>query len=455
MSGSVLVVDDSRTLRRVVASILQGAGYATRVAGGGREALAMLAEAPADLLLLDFVMPDMDGLQFCRALREQAALRDLPVVLMSAKADSLRQQFLKQSGAIDAISKPFDPRALVAVVEGALRPRALGSAPSSSIEFEEEGPESVRPSLVPESQSRAREALVGPAGDVVAEAIEALLDAGAPLPTTKRELRSLVGRALTLDRLMEVLSVAGVGAPLVETSLSGNLAAVSVGEVLQLLHMQRQSGSLEVRTAGGRRVTLFLSEGSVDLAASRGLGREFLLGRYLVEQGSLDRPTLAEVLGGDRGTALLGDVLVSLGLTTREERRAALERQTSELVYEIVRWTSGHFTFVAGATAPAAEAAHLQLSPNGLIMEGFRRVDEWRLIEGSFDFDDVLHCDDVALRHFAAESTLRENERAVLAAIDGKRTVRGIVERVEGSSFVTCKVLYQLLHARLVRREAA
>ena len=82
-------------------------------------------------------------------------------------------------------------------------------------------------------------------------------------------------------------------------------------------------------------------------------------------------------------------------------------------------------------------------------------MDEWRLIEGSFDFDEVLYHDTVAIERLGQDANLTRQERAVLSAIDGQRTIREIVDLAGGSSFELCKILYQFLNSRLVRRRAA
>jgi hypothetical protein len=87
-------------------------------------------------------------------------------------------------------------------------------------------------------------------------------------------------------------------------------------------------------------------------------------------------------------------------------------------------------------------------------MEGFRRVDEWRLIEGSFDFGDTLQSEPQAIELMGPQ-TLTTAEQTVLGAIDGQRTVRQIVDAVPASTFDVCKILYQLLNSKLVRRRAA
>src|SRR5215831_13634945 len=123
----VLVVDDSPTILKVVSAILARHGYEPAIARDGLAGIELIKKGPKfDLVLLDFVMPRMNGYQFCRELRSDAAHRTLPVVLMSAKGDKIRGTFVQQTGAVDAITKPFDARALVAVIEGALAKTAEG-----------------------------------------------------------------------------------------------------------------------------------------------------------------------------------------------------------------------------------------------------------------------------------------------------------------------------------------
>ena len=456
MGAKVLVVDDSTTLRKLVSSILLDSGFEPSVASSAEEALESLEDEPVELVLLDYVLPGMNGLAFCQALHQAEHLKDTPVVMMSAKGDTMRDRFMRQSGAIDAITKPFDPRGLVAVVEGALKRAADLAKRADEPPTSDSAPESVRPSVDPDSQARPRRELTAGLVDVVVRELEATISkSGGAMPSSLAELAELVRTAVGIDSVSEMLAAAGVGPSAGHVALSGDLSVVSIAEVLQLLHMQRQTGAVEVTGPEGKRVTLFLTEGNVDLAAARGLGREFLLGRYLVERGSIDRPKLGAVLSKHSGERLLGDVLIDLGLTTKPERAKALEQQTCEIIYELVRWPTGRFTFVEAATSPAADSAALGLMPSGIIMEGFRRVDEWRLIEGSFDFDEILVRDETAIRNMASEAKLTDQEQSVLAAIDGEQSVREIVEGTGGGSFTTCKILYQFLNSRLVRRGAA
>ena len=465
MSARILVVDDSPTIRKVVGSILEARAYQAVLAGDGQEALEMLSTEKVDLVLLDFVMPRMNGYQFCRELRANPELKNLPVVLMSAKGDKIRGQFVQQTGAIDAITKPFDARGLIAVIEGALKKHGEGRGrpvPEADAmpEDDDSGTESLRPSRTSFSEDpglrkvqAAQEFGLALSGVVTPE----LAKIPELSPHTTEAVGLAVQRAITPDSMGAIstlLKALNFGEN-TRDALAGDISVISIAEVLQLLDLQRQTGVLSIFTRYSE-ITLYVKQGRLEFAASRGLRVEFRIGRYLVEDGAITRDELQNVLDHRAGSKrLLGELLIQLGMVTEEQVKRALVRQTTELVYEVVRWNKGRFAFTVGAENIAASKAALGIETGGLVMEGFRRVDEWRLIEGSFDFDEVLYHDTVAIERLGEDANLTRQERAVLGAIDGERTIREIVDLADGSSFELCKILYQFLNSRLVRRRAA
>jgi CheY-like chemotaxis protein len=466
MSARILVVDDSPTIRKVVGSILGARGYQAVLAADGQEALEILGTEQVDLVLLDFVMPRMNGYQFCRELRADPNLKTLPVVLMSAKGDKIRGQFVQQTGAIDAITKPFDARGLIAVIEGALKKHTEGRGrpvPEAAEMSEEEGEssaENFRPSRASFSEDPGLRR-VQAAQEFGLSLCQVLTPELGKIPGLSPETTEAVGlalqRAITPDRmgaLSTLLKMLTLGEN-TRDALSGDISVISIAEVLQLLDLQRQTGVLSIFTRHSE-ITLYIKQGRLEFAASRGLRVEFRIGRYLVEDGAITRDELQTVLGNRAGSKrLLGELLIQLSMASEEQVKRALVRQTHELVYEVVRWKIGRFAFAVGTETPAASRAALSIETAGLVMEGFRRVDEWRLIEGSFDFDEVLYHDTVAIVRLGQEANLTRQERAVLDAIDGQRTIREIVDLTGGSSFELCKILYQFLNSRLVRRRAA
>jgi two-component system response regulator ResD len=120
---TVLVVDDERTIAEVVARYLERAGYATAVAHDGPEALRLAAACDPDLVVLDLMLPGLDGLEVLRRLQQGRAPGPPgpPVILLTAKGEQDDRIAGLRSGADDYVVKPFSPRELVARVEAVLR----------------------------------------------------------------------------------------------------------------------------------------------------------------------------------------------------------------------------------------------------------------------------------------------------------------------------------------------
>jgi two-component system, OmpR family, response regulator ResD len=137
--GSVLVVDDERTIADVVARYLERAGYEARVALDGERALALAAERPPDLVVLDLMLPRIDGLEVMRRLRHQGERdhhRTPAIILLTAKGEETDRVVGLRLGADDYVVKPFSPRELVARVDAVLRRVAPGAAePAEPIAF--------------------------------------------------------------------------------------------------------------------------------------------------------------------------------------------------------------------------------------------------------------------------------------------------------------------------------
>jgi DNA-binding response OmpR family regulator len=118
--GSVLVVDDEPTITEIVARYLERAGYRTRVAADGVEAIEAAASQRPDLVVLDLMLPGLDGLEVMRRLRDQDPER-IAVILLTAKGEEADRVIGLRLGADDYVVKPFSPAELVARVDAVLR----------------------------------------------------------------------------------------------------------------------------------------------------------------------------------------------------------------------------------------------------------------------------------------------------------------------------------------------
>lgn len=118
MPETILVADDERRIRDVVQYALEREGYCVRTAADGRAALELVARERVDLLILDVLMPELDGLSACRQLRAQG---DLPIIFLSSRTEEVDRVLGLELGGDDYVCKPFSPRELATRVRAVLR----------------------------------------------------------------------------------------------------------------------------------------------------------------------------------------------------------------------------------------------------------------------------------------------------------------------------------------------
>jgi DNA-binding response OmpR family regulator len=119
--ATILVVDDIRIIRRLVKVNLELEGYTVNEAENGEEAVRMIREDKPDLVLLDVVMPFLDGFQVLKRIREEDDTRNIPVIMLTSCAEEANQIKGWEMGISDFVAKPFNPNALVNVVNRVLR----------------------------------------------------------------------------------------------------------------------------------------------------------------------------------------------------------------------------------------------------------------------------------------------------------------------------------------------
>jgi DNA-binding response OmpR family regulator len=117
VATKVLAVDDDPVIQRLLQVNLEMEGYEVELAGDGEEALAKVREFGPAIVLLDIMMPKLDGWQVCAAMKEDPALASIPVVFLSARAQDADVQRGNDLGAAAYITKPFDPIDLLELVE--------------------------------------------------------------------------------------------------------------------------------------------------------------------------------------------------------------------------------------------------------------------------------------------------------------------------------------------------
>ena len=466
MSGElVLVIDDSPTIVKVVQLVLTKAGFEVVTAADGEAGLSAARTRAPDLILLDFVMPRMNGYQFCREAAADPALKEIPIVLMSAKGDQVGERFVKVMGIVDYITKPFSPEAITAVVQHTIAKYGKGDGEPLAESRDSADPDALSTDeggLAREEALRAVRAQIADAVAARVAALFSLADAARDderdgrVPTDASAIADAARSALDDETLLSILASWDPEAFGAAPSLRGDLRVVPLAEVLQLLDVQEQSGVLTCeRTTGAQTQTveIFFRRGRIDQAVDAGLADDLLFGRFVVDAELMTRADFEAFSDQRTPGKLIGQQLVRLGHLSEADLRQCLTRQTSELVYEILRWRFGTFRFAAGKELPAfAVDAALELDVEAILMEGFRRVDEWHLIERAIDdFDLVFLRNEDAVAQMGRGRLTRE-ELAILELVNGKNTVKDIIRKSRMGSFEVSKMLYRLLSIKLVRR---
>jgi CheY-like chemotaxis protein len=406
MSGeTILVVDDSPTICKLVELSLTKASFRVEIARTGEGGIEAAQAHPPDLILLDFLLPDLKGDDVCRAISANMSLEKVPVIVMSAKGEDIGECFAVMPNVMNIISKPFSPEALLAVVNHTL---------------EKAGKRNASPEAKAGSDSR--------------------IDIAALIPGETKDESPAHGSA-------------DFG-----SALAGDLAIVSIADVLLLLQDRGYTGSVSL-SHGRARMDIYLGQGRVDFAGAQGVADEFLLGRFLVSGGHLSHETLAQVIDDrrrDGSKELLGAYLCSRGLLAATGLHKAMAKQTAALVFESLRWGSGRFTFRPLTELPLhVREAALSLPVDGLILEGLRRVEEWRVIEqeiGNFDMTFVRNEDKLAS---FGRGQLQREEAAIAELVNGRNTVRDIIQISKMGSYDVTQVLFRLLRSKLIRRRVA
>lgn len=121
MPGTIVIVEDEANIVELVKYNLDREGYRTLYANDGRKGLELIKQELPDLVILDLMLPELDGLSVCKQLRSDAQTKSIPIIILTAKSEEADRVLGLEMGADDYVTKPFSPRELVARVRAVLR----------------------------------------------------------------------------------------------------------------------------------------------------------------------------------------------------------------------------------------------------------------------------------------------------------------------------------------------
>jgi hypothetical protein len=229
-------------------------------------------------------------------------------------------------------------------------------------------------------------------------------------------------------------------------AIEGPLRELGIHDVFQLLDLSRKTGALRVTsTQRDNEGTVLFDRGKVISASVRSSPTP--LGTMLLRAGRITEADLATARGmqaaGDKRR--LGEILLATGAISSRELERQVRLQIETVVFDLMSWRDGFFSFEEGGIATVALEASVNVSTESLLMEGARRIDEWSRIADKVP--DLAVVPVLATVHddHAPQLDLLPNEWEVLAIIDGVNDLRGIAASLGRSEFDVAKVVYGLL----------
>ena len=230
-------------------------------------------------------------------------------------------------------------------------------------------------------------------------------------------------------------------------AIEGPLRELGIHDVFQLLDLSRKTGTLRVVSE------LRDNEGMVAFDHGKVMHAEIHsnphpLGQLLLRAGKVTDADLARARGlqaerGDRRR--LGEILVGIGAVSQRELERQVRLQIEAVVFELMSWREGSFSFVEGSVADVGSDAAVKISTESLLMEGARRIDEWSRIADKVPNLAVVPMLAVTDDDHTGALDLLPNEWEVLASIDGTLDIRGLASSLVRSEFDVAKIVYGLL----------
>lgn len=431
MAGEkILDIDDSPTVQRLIEMILVSQGYEVILASDGEEGIAKARSERPAVILVDFVMPKMNGFQVCTILKEDPAFKDTPIILVTSKGDKVGSKFVDDLGIADFFTKPFKPEALLAKIRQVIDKPKKAALPTQP-------PRDLRKDAIPAAFSplTGSSSATGGMEIMVRSLVEQVLG-----DFVNTKLPGIIQQELAKAQQRNGSAV-----------LQGNLASVRIVEVMQKLGLQRQTGRVVIKRPGDA-VEIYFKDGAVVFASANYNGSRTVVEELLRKSCRIDGESLRHVLRiAEKTSQPIDQVIVQEKLLDQKTFADCLRRHTESAVYKVMSWKDGDYYFEKAG--PPVFAAPIQIKVDDLLLAGARRAEEWGLIQQELtDFTLVYE----PLIGNAEELTTRgmsDVDLKVFSLVNGKRTIQDIIKVLSLDEFDVAKSMFIMLSLNLVRRK--
>ena len=507
----ILVADDSLTIRKLVETVLSQEGYEVITAENGTECLGKAAQEKPDIILLDYILPDMQGTEVCRSLINSPETWEIPVLMMSSNGNAIRQLYQDLNNVADYLTKPFAPNVLRSVVSHHLQSKKPAAGGETSANATTQGQPAEAPAApaapaVPvefmDKVNRLLHLMENPAPVAakapVAEKVIAVAPVAAPRPKVvrrksvvtvpmaeaverkfrtalKKHLRArvrqipdwetlrgtenaeefflskLLNRETLRELGQEMVHATGM-APDSEGALRCPASLLPLDAVLRHLNVTRATGELRVQM-NEETVLVCLDSGNIVLITTNH-PRNYCVG------AACDFNAISHVVIGQSVRAQEEQSIpFFISLHTAGQLPAGisldqiLQAQGERCLARAFLSREAVATFFPLAKLPAlARTYRLNTSFNQLLLACYRTVDDWFTLEKTLsDMDAIL----VLVPEVAdqlCDLKLDASESLLLEAVRNGRTVPELSELLKLKSFEVCRILFRFIKLGLVRQ---
>lgn len=420
----VVVIDDSPTVRKLAEVVLAEEGYKVYTAEDGEEGLKLAEEVLPSVILVDFIMPRMNGYQFCKMVRNNEILKNVPVILITAKGEDVGVKFTEKFGVVDYFIKPFQPEELVEKVNSIIQAQKEESYVSDTFLEEKE-----------------RE---------VAESVS-IVDIGESVDRIIRRYFYKEFPSLLQKSIADILKQAGV----LKTSsitLSGDISDFSLFDIFQLIDTAKSSGKLSIYSPV-LSSEIYFDKGNIVYATTSKQGRSFLSGDLLEKRKNIPKDVFKRAYKKSKESGIpILRAFVKEGVLTEDESMAILRDRIDDAIYSTVELENGHFFFEKMPLPDNLSDIPMRLKASQLILEGTRRVDERRFAAKMFQDNRIIFIrlmTDVAVE----DINLDENELRIFSLVDGKRTLGDIIKMSGIEEREAKRIFYTLTKVGILKKK--
>ncbi|HEY5672262.1 MAG TPA: response regulator [Malonomonas sp.] len=418
----VLLVDDSPTVRRLGELILSQQGYQVFTAEDGERGLALAQSIKPAVILVDYIMPNMNGHTFCRLIRQDEATRDIPLILISSKGESIGQAFEEEFGILHYFSKPFEPDDLIRKLEEVLRDVQIAE-----------------PSTLDMSTAVMAQVTPGVLHEMFDKLLRQYFQKDFPL----------LMRNVMSDMFLEagLLKKGGV-------IFSGSLKEVPLPDVVNFAYNSRLSGRLTIFAAEifGE---IFIENGMFVFAScsTKSTNQPFLTD-LLRRQDLLhaDDETIRQVVTEAREKNLpIGRMLVAKNLVSEEQLMEALRIHAQDAFGVILEASSGSFFLERDELPANLRDISVRIPLINMLMEGLSHLDERHLAASEFKDESTVLVRLITNEDALETVQLKPRELEIFALIDGRKPLSQVIVESQLNPLETKRICYALRKVGLLR----